>query len=264
MNYFLMVVIGILAGFIISDNFFSDDAANHEVVNQTNVPVDRSNLDAVIVDVIEAREDLQALLETERKKFEELAERIENISYQLESGLTQSGDAAEETNRRDDRDDRNPDYNAETLVTAGLTRVEADRVLELENEAKLQVEELLSSPENRNRNAIREVIATYEDQIRTELGDYSYETYLQAKGERTSVPVGEVEPDSAGAIAGLQEGDQIISYAGERVFDIGDLQSATQSGTEGQTVILEVLRDDQTETLVIPRGEIGISTRNRR
>ena len=74
----------------------------------------------------------------------------------------------------------------------------------------------------------------------------------------------EIEPESAGAVAGLQEDDQIISYAGQRVFDISDLQTLTQTGTEGQTVFVEVLRDDQSVTLRMPRGQIGISTRGRR
>ena len=98
-----------------------------------------------------------------------------------------------------------------------------------------------------------------EQTLRSELGDADYEKYLQAQGRPTKVGVLNVLPSSPAAKAGMQPGDQIVSYAGQRVFNMADLTDLTLQGTPGQSVTLEVQRNQQTVQLVIPRGPIGIS-----
>ena len=97
-----------------------------------------------------------------------------------------------------------------------------------------------------------------EQTLRSELGDADYEKYLQAQGRPTKVGVFNVLPSSPAAKAGMQPGDQIMSYAGQRVFNMADLTDLTLQGTPGQSVTLEVQRNQQTVQLVIPRGPIGI------
>ncbi len=97
-----------------------------------------------------------------------------------------------------------------------------------------------------------------EQTLRSELGDADYEKYLQAQGRPTKVGVLNVLPSSPAAKAGMQPGDQIMSYAGQRVFNMADLTDLTLQGTPGQSVTLEVQRNQQTVQLVIPRGPIGI------
>jgi hypothetical protein len=98
-----------------------------------------------------------------------------------------------------------------------------------------------------------------EQTLRSELGDADYEKYLEAQGRPTKVGVFNVLPSSPAAKAGMQPGDQIVSYAGQRVFNMADLTDLTLQGTPGQSVTLEVQRNQQTVQLVIPRGPIGIS-----
>lgn len=97
-----------------------------------------------------------------------------------------------------------------------------------------------------------------EQTLRGELGDADYEKYLEAQGRPTKVGVFNVLPSSPAAKAGMQPGDQIVSYAGQRVFNMADLTDLTLQGTPGQSVTLEVQRNDQDVQLVIPRGPIGI------
>lgn len=97
-----------------------------------------------------------------------------------------------------------------------------------------------------------------EQTLRGELGDADYEKYLQAQGRPTKVGVFNVLPSSPAEKAGMQAGDQIVSYAGQRVFNMADLTDLTLQGTPGQAVTLEVQRNQQTVQLVIPRGPIGI------
>jgi len=56
---------------------------------------------------------------------------------------------------------------------------------------------------------------------------------------------------------GLQEGDNIISYNGQRIFTSGELLAATTEGQTGTTVLVEVERDGQRLNLSLPSGPIG-------
>lgn len=95
--------------------------------------------------------------------------------------------------------------------------------------------------------------------LRSELGDAEYEQYLSAMNRPTSVPVMEVLASSPGERAGLKPGDEVVSYGGERVFDLRDLNALTLEGTAGQSVVVEVRRDGQQVQLVMPRGPLGIT-----
>jgi S1-C subfamily serine protease len=67
-----------------------------------------------------------------------------------------------------------------------------------------------------------------------------------------------VLPGSPGEKAGLRAGDEVVSYAGQRVFNVGELNSLTFEGTPGESVVVDVVRDGQQLQLVVPRGPIGI------
>ena len=58
--------------------------------------------------------------------------------------------------------------------------------------------------------------------------------------------------------AGLKPGDQVVSYDGQRVFDMRDLNALTLKGNAGEPVVVDVQRDGQSVQLVLPRGPVGI------
>lgn len=98
------------------------------------------------------------------------------------------------------------------------------------------------------------------DQLRYELGDDAYDRYLYASGRPNRVRVRRVMSGSAAAAAGITEGDVLLSYDGERLFQFDDLREASYQGEPGDTVLLEVRRADGTVAqMVIPRGPMGIS-----
>jgi hypothetical protein len=94
--------------------------------------------------------------------------------------------------------------------------------------------------------------------LRTELGDQDYERFLTAQGRPTSVNIMGVLASSPAERAGLQQGDNIVSYDGKRVFDIQELNELTLGGTSGESVVLDVRRNGQNLQIVLPRGPIGV------
>jgi serine protease Do len=94
--------------------------------------------------------------------------------------------------------------------------------------------------------------------LRAEIGDEEFEQYLEALGRPTSVLVGTVEPSSAAANGGLLPGDQIVAYAGQRVFNARDLSALTQQRGIGETVPATVVRDGQRLQLYVTGGPLGL------
>jgi membrane-associated protease RseP (regulator of RpoE activity) len=95
--------------------------------------------------------------------------------------------------------------------------------------------------------------------LHAELGDAEFEQYLTALGRPTTVSVFGVMAGSAAETAGIRPGDQLVSYAGSRVFAITEVNPLTMAGTPGESVVVEVQRDGQTLPLLVPRGPLGIS-----
>jgi hypothetical protein len=95
--------------------------------------------------------------------------------------------------------------------------------------------------------------------LRADLGEADYERYRTALGQPTSVGVADVLASSPAERAGLMPGDEIVAYAGKRVYDVGELNALTLEGTSGESVVVDVRRDGQNVQLVMPRGPIGVT-----
>ncbi|MEO0420878.1 MAG: PDZ domain-containing protein [Pseudomonadota bacterium] len=104
-------------------------------------------------------------------------------------------------------------------------------------------------------------IASWYQDLRPEIGDEAYDQFLFASGRPNRVVVREVLTGGAGASAGLQVGDTIMSYGTERIFDTRALQDASVAGSAGAQTLVEVLRDGQRLTLYLPRGPLGAGVR---
>jgi len=94
--------------------------------------------------------------------------------------------------------------------------------------------------------------------IRDEIGDDSYDRYLFALGEPNRVRVDDVMAESPAAEAGLQVGDVIVSYADSRIFAPDELVTQTRSGTAGESVRVEVMRNGERLAIDVPRGPLGL------
>lgn len=146
------------------------------------------------------------------------------------------------------------------LVDGGFSEDEARRVLQQESEAQFRAMQAMHEAQ-RSGAAVDPVAAMNSPQsiLRAELGDTAYERYLEAQGQPTAIQVTQVLAGSPGSKAGLQPGDQIVSYNGERVFHVADLRSLTLQGTPGEDVVVEIEREGVRMQLSLQRGPVGIS-----
>jgi serine protease Do len=69
--------------------------------------------------------------------------------------------------------------------------------------------------------------------------------------------VTQIEPNSAGAKAGLRTGDVITKLDGQSVTDAGELQMQVGQKHPGDTIHLEVMRDGKTMSIPVPLEAMG-------
>lgn len=145
------------------------------------------------------------------------------------------------------------------LVAAGFSEDEAARILRRESELRMQA--MQARFEARISG---EPIDPFDPQIdprtmlRDELGDTQYERYLEANNRPTSIAINSILESSPAQAAGLMPGDRIVSYDGQRVFNVGDLNRQTVQGTPGENVVVDIVRDGTPMQVVLPRGPLGV------
>jgi PDZ domain len=149
---------------------------------------------------------------------------------------------------------------AERLVAAGFEAGQAEWILQ--RESQLQMEALQAWYEAERTgdatNYFQGRSATSEA-LRSELGEAEYERYLAASDRPTSVAVATVLESSPAQRAGLQPGDEIVSYDGKRIFSMSDLTRQTLEGQAGEQVVIDFRRDGVSMQVALPRGPIGIA-----
>lgn len=153
----------------------------------------------------------------------------------------------------------------ELLVEAGFLPSRADWITQREQELQMQALQARFDAERSGEPvdwmANRTLVS---DTLREELGDAEYEQFLEATNRPTKISVSSVIESSPAQTAGLQPGDEIIRYGGERVFSMTDLTRQTMVGEPGQSVVVDIMRDGNLMQVVMPRGPVGITGGRRR
>lgn len=153
----------------------------------------------------------------------------------------------------------------ERLIEAGFLPAQADWIMRREQELQMEALQARFDAEKSGEPVDWMANRTMaSDSLRAELGDADYERYLEASGRSTNVSVSSVIESSPAQSAGLQPGDEIVRYDGERVFSMTDLTRQTMVGAPGETVVVDILRDGNLMQVALPRGPVGITGGRRR
>lgn len=153
--------------------------------------------------------------------------------------------------------ERQRERRLENLVSAGFTRERAEWIERRSEELEYQA--MQAQFEAQRSGQPGQAGMDVQRALRAELGDVDYERYLRGSGRPTEVQVLDVLASSAAERAGLQPGDQVVSYAGTRVFDMRELNALSREGNPGETVIMEVRRNGRIEQVPVPRGVLGMA-----
>jgi hypothetical protein len=217
---------------------------------------------------------LEAALDAEVDERAALEQRVAELATQLEAlgerparagGVPAAGGpdsaavaAARERFRRDSngQSEEAERYRKERLVANGFAPDRADWIVQ--RTEQLRMEALQAQYDARRGGRPVEMDAS-DETLRAELGEADYERYLEAYGRQTTIPVRDVLASSPAERSGLKPGDEIVAYAGKRVFDLRELNGLTFQGTPGESVVVEVRRDGQNIQVVMPRGPLGIT-----
>lgn len=97
--------------------------------------------------------------------------------------------------------------------------------------------------------------------LREELGEDEYDRMLYATGRNNRAIVSDVLGNSPAASSGLRAGDAVLSYAGQRIFDMRELSRATTRCAAGTTVELRVQRGAEDLRVYAPCGPLGVRLR---
>ena len=266
----LAVVISLLAGFAVGAWLGGEEATTGDSAQQAETGVlpesagveDRlTRLEQIIGEEREARialEDTLAML------FEEI-ERLEGSGNRAEVDRREPVERVREAARGSSLGTRDwviryQERRVSRMVEGGFSEDEARQILQQESEAQYKAMEAAWEAQ-RNGETLDRFASTNSTQsiLRSEIGDDAYARYLEVQGQPTAVSVTQVLSGSPGTRAGMQAGDQVVSYNGERVFSMTDLRNQTMQGEPGEEVVIEIDRDGMRMQLTVPRGPIGIT-----
>lgn len=268
------VAISLIAGFaagawLMADNVTGEADARSDITREATAS--EVSLEERLVRLersIAEERDARIILEDLLRALMDDIERIDSTGPRVFADQTARVEEARAQRRTEDREQRNfasmlrnfRERQLNGLIEGGFSEDEARHIMKLESEA--QYKALQAAHDAERRGEAMETLsgaAGLQSILRAELGESDYERYLRAQGQPTAVQITQVMESSPGSLAGLQPGDQIVSYNGERIFNMVELHELTLQGSVGENVIVEIERDGLRMQLSIPRGPVGIT-----
>lgn len=206
---------------------------------------------------IRARKTLEEKLAEMNRKIMDL-ER--NVQLPVDSNLTAAAGDQDETGLPGTEQRW---FNEQALIESGMSKSQA-RELKITFE-QLELERLYlrdqSIREGWERDRYREALqalTSKEDELKNQLSESEYDSYLYASGQTNRVAVTSVLESAPAATAGIEPGDHIIRYDNQRIYNWFELRDATSTGEIGEAVAVEVDRDGEIIELYLARGPLGI------
>jgi len=207
---------------------------------------------------------------TEANQLEELQYKVEKLELQLEA-LVHSSSDTEPTDKSHSSNTTKASFfarpakpNLESLSATGMNTDEADKLLRRISQQEYQRLELQNNI-RRNQGAASN---TYREQLRelnknkislrSELGDEAYDKYLFASQQSNRVKISSVMAGSPAESSGFESSDIILSYDGQKILNWADIRRVTLEGDIGSYTNVDILRNGERMSLMVPRGTLGV------
>lgn len=254
-RYIILTTILVLSVAAVTLTFRSDDSDRAE-----NDPTE-------LQDLWELVNALETSLDEERTYRVQLERRLDELVSQnsrlTEQAISQPSEPDTFEQSPQQQDERVPiDAGVEQiqrLVEEGIDERDATEIVRLSEEYEMQWLQARYQARQSGQPANGNLRAELAQRFRENLGEENYEKYLRSVGQTTSVVIRNVLESSPAQSAGLQSGDEIISYDGRRVYNILELNQLTQLSSETGSVRVELIRNGLPVTVILPQGPIGIT-----
>ena len=262
----VLLVIGVLIGYTL----LSSRSPEESVVDQGDYPPARLlNGAPVQPDDSESLSAIRQQLDQERLAREQLRAGLEALQMRVE-GLERTRSAADTEASPSITPIPPTDTvpvvksSVQALIESGISEERAIWLQQRLDENELQQlylrdrasrEGWLKTPryykENQQyRNAVTK--------LRDEVDDDVYDRLLYALGRANRVVIKDIMQNSVAGQYGLQGGDSIIEYDGQRIFNSNELSSLVTQGGSGVMTLVRVKRGGEILDIYLPRGPLGI------
>jgi hypothetical protein len=219
-------------------------------------------------DDFEQLASLRQQLNQERQAREQLRARLETLQIRVE-GLEHARSADTEATKS-----VIPSLPADTvpvvkssvqsLIEAGISEEQAIWLQERLDETELRQLYLRdratregwlnSSRYHKERQQYLNTVTKLRDEVDNDV----YDRLLYALGRANRVVIKDVIQNSVAGQYGLQGGDSIIEYDGQRIFNSNELSSLVTQGGSGVMTLVRVKRGGEILDIYLPRGPLGI------
>ncbi len=216
---------------------------------------------AAMAELLDREVEERLLLEDELEALQDRVARLESL---LDDRDTAPGTGAPAPAAISGRGTRG-EITEEAFIAAGFTPEQAAFYRQRHDEVSMAQLYLRDQAERegwlRSRRFVDEQRALRQQLQEMEKGmdEDTYARYLYALGRPNQVGVRRVLVSSAADSAGIRDGDVLLRYDGQRVFQASDLRRATRSGETGEMVAVDILRDGQRIQTYVPRGPLGVN-----
>ena len=262
------LTLGLLAGAVAG---YSLATLTHSPAEPTIATADRSEAGAV--EMMKTPSGRIAKLERELQEERHASEGLRSLVDRLESTMAAPGTTTAEPLASDSpvgsdwidaawvdlTADEETEDRRQMLLDAGFAPARADWLLDRKEELRMAALEARHAAPGAEPIDELQIAISARQSLREEIGDLEYERYLHATDQSTAVAVNRIVEGSQAQSAGFQIGDEIVDYAGTRVFNVIELSDQVRRGMQGEAVIVNVLRNGMPVQFVLPRGPLGIA-----
>ena len=211
--------------------------------------------------------DRDAVLENLTERIRILEERLSRLEGDNAALLDQDASAelrelteAQSAEPAEGAADPSPWFEASSLEALGFRPGEIERIRDTWEYTVLTGMELET---DRVRNGEKGWLPALRDQdliareAQEALGEFGYDAMLYASGGKNRLILAELIDSSPGAAAGIESGDELISYDGQRIFSPFTLKRLITSGDAGELIEVRLQRGGERVRVFMPRGPIG-------
>lgn len=271
MRNVLFIACALTAGILIGYLFTTGSDQNLRSEDKDIPDAALPSLDAVAVPA--AGSDSISALQTELRRAdqarEQLAARLQALQRRVEEleQIRETEIASQVTTVSPNSQSENPAVvrtGLQALIEAGIGEDQAAWIQERLDEIELQQlylrdratrEGWLNQPRyHKERRQYQNAVT----ELRGDIGDDAYDRVLYTLGRANRVAVRDILQNSPAAQYGLQQGDRIIEYDGQRIFTSNELSTVVTQGSAGVMTLLRVERDGRLHDIYVPRGPLGI------